>query len=403
MTSAQHDIPNPPTDTISSLQFSPSTTYIAVASWDRTVSIYKRAESDSDTPFAFSHRIQCRAPVLDLCWGADDSSLYCVGLDYDVRSLPNPNDPNGDDSQRVLSTHEAASNKIAYSREEDLLLSTSWDGTLHIHIHPSSQQDMRFTRLRLSAKPFALSLSVDKAVLAMAERKVSVYDLRALGMLVEQTGGTSDREDIQEGIQPWQQRESSLKFMTRALACMPDNTGFTIGSIEGRCGVEWFDPERQKDTYAFKCHRHVHESIADPADPDLGLTESELAEAKANPSKAYLEDLELVYPLNALAFHPLHGTFATGGGDGLVYVWDREAKKRVKVYDFGKEVESVACVDFSGDGRFMGVGLSPPLGAQDEGEEVEVERIRVVVRVLAEGELKGKGKVAKKKSGEGEA
>jgi cell cycle arrest protein BUB3 len=36
-----------------------------------------------------------------------------------------------------------------------------------------------------------------------------------------------------------------------------------------------------------------------------------------------------VYPVNAIAFHPIHGTFATGGCDGNVYTWDGENKKRV--------------------------------------------------------------------------
>lgn len=38
---------------------------------------------------------------------------------------------------------------------------------------------------------------------------------------------------------------------------------------------------------------------------------------------------EIVYPVNALAFHPSYGTFATGGCDAVVSVWDGENKKRL--------------------------------------------------------------------------
>ena len=36
-----------------------------------------------------------------------------------------------------------------------------------------------------------------------------------------------------------------------------------------------------------------------------------------------------MYAVNALAFHPTLGTFATGGSDGFVNVWDRLHKKRI--------------------------------------------------------------------------
>lgn len=82
-------------------------------------------------------------------------------------------------------------------------------------------------------------------------------------------------------------RESNLKFQTRAIRCFPNKQGFVSSSIEGRVAVEYFDmsPEVQAKKYAFKCHRN-----------------------KEN-------DVELIYPVNAIAFHNVHNTFATGGSD----------------------------------------------------------------------------------------
>ena len=38
---------------------------------------------------------------------------------------------------------------------------------------------------------------------------------------------------------------------------------------------------------------------------------------------------DVIYPVNAIAFHPKYGTFATGGSDGIVNIWDGNNKKRL--------------------------------------------------------------------------
>lgn len=367
--SNQHELDSPPSDAISSARFSSGSNKLLVSSWDRTVSVYHRY-SDPSKPFALERRIQCRAPVLDVCWGAEDSVAYAVGLDYDVRRLYLASDDDGS-GQTVLSTHESASNKVAFNAEHGILLSTSWDGTLHVH-NIVDADGRSFIRIALAAKPFSLSLTSERAVVAMAERMVSIYDLRALKMLSEQMQSTkSSPED--EGAQavhatPWQQRESSLKFMTRAAATMPDGTGFATSSIEGRVGVEWFDPEKQGKAYAFKCHRQTTTAVGEDG------TEKEV---------------DMVHPVNALAFHPVYGTFATGGGDGVVAVWDAETKRRIRQYQ--KLTASIAALDFSPDGKWLAIGVSP--GFEDGQEDVEVDGslVKIIIRELGENEVRGKG------------
>ena len=160
-------------------------------------------------------------------------------------------------------------------------------------------------------------------------------------------------------LEPWQRRESSLKFMTRAVACMPDDAGFASSSIEGRVAVEWFDPspESQARKYAFKCHRQP------------------------------IEGVDVVFPVNALAFHPVHGTFASGGGDGVVALWDGVAKRRIRQYP--KYKSSVAALAFSADGKHLAVGVSP--GFEDGKEDVSEGVVKVFIRELGETEAKGKG------------
>ena len=42
-----------------------------------------------------------------------------------------------------------------------------------------------------------------------------------------------------------------------------------------------------------------------------------------------VDGIEQIYPVNAIAFHNRHNTFATGGSDGFVNIWDGFNKKRL--------------------------------------------------------------------------
>ena len=151
--------------------------------------------------------------------------------------------------------------------------------------------------------------------------------------------------------------------MTRAVACMPNDDGYASSSIEGRIAVEWFDDssESQARKYAFKCHRQP--------DPES-------------------EGTDIVYPVNALAFHPIHGTFASGGGDGVIALWDATAKRRIRQYQ--KYPDSVAAISFSSDGKYMAVGVCP--GFESGQEDYNAEGLaKVFVRELGETEARGKG------------
>jgi len=233
-----------------------------------------------------------------------------------------------------------------------LLISASWDRTLHFYnlSSPSSSPII----VQLPGKPHALAVSPSRVVVAMTARLLSIYDLPSIAQS-SASGSPSPPE-------PWQQRESSLKFLTRAVACMPNDAGYATSSIEGRVAVEWFDdsPESQARKYAFKCHRQ-------PA-PD--------------------GDGDVVYPVNALAFHPVYGTFASGGGDGTVALWDAGAKRRMKQYQ--KFPHSVAALAFSADGRYLAVGVCPGFETGQEDYSAEGQT-SVFIRELGETEAKGKG------------
>lgn len=361
----QRELPDGPKDAISSVRFSPNGTKLLATSWDRTITIYQQNQ-DAPQPFELQKRTQCRAPILDACWGEDESTIFTVGLDHDVRKveLDQPGEP-----QTVLSTHSTASNKVAYSRIHHIVISTSWDGTMHVH---NLEKARSFIKVSLKNKPFALALTEQRVVVAMAERAISIYDIKALQLLTEQTDSvrSAPEDEGQQAIhiEPWQERESSLRFMIRAVATMSDGAGFMTSSIEGRVGVDWFDPAMQKEkSYAFKCHRERSNAVDEDGTK---------------------QEVDIVYPVNAVLFHPRFGSFITAGGDGDVVVWDAVHKRRIRI--LAKVPASIAAVDFSPDGKMLAIGMSPGFEDGQEDAEVDQNLVKVFVQEVRDSDVKGK-------------
>ncbi|KAI1853395.1 hypothetical protein JX266_002101 [Neoarthrinium moseri] len=349
--STQFELAQPPNDAISSLVFAPEApTRLLVSSWDKNVYLYDtHTDAEGGGHGTLLQTFEHRAPVMDVCFGADDNEAFSAGMDWTVRRIDLES---GD--QTVVSKHAAPVRRVVYSREHSLLITASWDNTLHV-LNPSNTSLTPLT-ITLPGKPHAMAASPSKVIIAMTSRLVHIYDLAALGASLASGSGAAP--------EPWQQRESSLKFLTRAVAAMPSDAGYATSSIEGRVAVEWFDAsaESQARKYAFKCHRQT------------GTAEDGAA--------------DVVFPVNALAFHPAFGTFASGGGDATVALWDAAAKRRMKIYQ--KFPDSVAALAFSSDGKYLAIGVCP--GFETGMEDYSGEgRTKVVIRELGETEAKGKG------------
>lgn len=96
---------------------------------------------------------------------------------------------------------------------------------------------------------------------------------------------------------------------------------------------------------------------------------------------------DLVYPVNAIAFHPIHGTFATGGCDGTVFTWDGENRKKLAQYTgFPSSIASLA---FNFDGSLLAIASSYTF---EQGEKPNHPPDEVYIRVPQEQEVRRKVK-----------
>lgn len=295
-----------PTDCISRVAFHPHNSDILLStSWDGNAYLHNIRANRTRS------KLGTGAALLDGCFSERDPNTTCFagGLMGTVCKLDLHNY-----KAENIGKHEKPVRTVQHCKETNLVISGSWDSTCRFW-DPSMNSAVN--RIDLPDKVYAMDLHNTMLIVGMANRQIYLFDTR--------------RPD-----HPIQRRESSLKYQTRTLQMFPDGSGFVIGSIEGRVAVEYVDASEsvQQGKYAFKCHR---EPCAGPTPLD--------------------PPCELVYSVNAVAFHPVHGTFATGGSDGVVSVWDAKNRKRVKQLS-PKYPSSISSLTFSHDGQWLAVASS---------------------------------------------
>ncbi|KMZ74498.1 putative Mitotic checkpoint protein bub3 [Zostera marina] len=293
------ELPSPPSDGISNLRFSNHSDHLLVSSWDKTVRLYDARENVLKGEFFHS------AAVLDCCFH-DDSSGFSAGADHTVRRHVFSTG-----KEEILGRHKAPVRCVEYSHAAGQVITGSWDKTLKCW-DPRGASGQERTLVGTYFQPervYSIALVGTRLVVATAGRHVNIYDLRNMS-------------------QPEQRRESSLKYQTRCVRCYPNGTGYALSSVEGRVAMEFFDTSDsgQAKKYAFKCHRKTEDGK------------------------------DFVYPVNAIAFHPIYGTFSTGGCDGVVNVWDGNNKKRL--FQYTKYPNSISALSFSKDGQLLAVASS---------------------------------------------
>ncbi|WPG98286.1 Hypothetical protein R9X50_00107400 [Acrodontium crateriforme] len=301
------DVPvnTPPEDSISDLQFSPASEHLAVASWDKKVRIYEIDQNgQSQGKALFDHE----GPVLSCAWSQDGSKVFGAGTDKAARMLDLGS--NGAAAQQVAVHDQPISAICSFAMNGTPMIATgSWDKT--VRYWDLRQQTPAAT---LECKDRVYSMDIHQGnnmfVVGTAERWIQVVNL---------SNPTTNYKVIQ----------SPLKWQTRVVSTFSDGTGFAVGSVEGRCAIQYVEDKDQNSNFSFKCHRQTS-----PTDRNVSN----------------------VYAVNSISFHPQHGTFSTAGSDGTFHFWDKDAKHRLKGYpEVGGTISATA---FNRSGNIFAYAVS---------------------------------------------
>ncbi|KAF2840733.1 putative nuclear pore complex protein [Patellaria atrata CBS 101060] len=295
-------VAQPPSDSVSDLAFSPQADYLAVASWDKATRIYEiKADGSTEGKASYNHE----NAVLSCAWSPDGAQVVSAGADkvarmFDVASGQSQVVAQHDDTIRCVAMFTAPS-------VGNMVVTGSWDKTIK---YWDIRQQTPAATVSVQERVYSMSVKEKLLAVATADRYINIIDL-------------SNPQTVFKRVQ------SPLKWQTRVVSCFTDATGFAIGSIEGRCAIQYVQDKDASSNFSFKCHR-----ATDPTQRDVSK----------------------VYSVNAISFHPVHGTFSTAGSDGTFHFWDKDAKHRLKGYpEVGGSISATA---FNRNGNIFAYGIS---------------------------------------------
>lgn len=296
------EVIQPPEDSISGVSFSPQAELLAVSSWDKKVKIYEVQSSGQTTGKAmYEHQ----GHVLSCCWSKDGTKIASVGTDkagmlFDLHT--------GQSIQ--VAAHDLPIKSCRFidgGNMGNILATGSWDKMLK---YWDLRQQQPIATVQLPERCYTMDVMNQLMVIGTADRHVCVIHLNNPTTIFKTT-------------------QSPLKFQTRVISCFIKANGYAIGSVEGRCAIQYVEDKDASLNFSFRCHRD-----------STGLSN--------NSSN--------VYSVNDISFHPQHGTFATAGSDGTFHFWDKDSKHRLK--GFANVGGTISCTAFNRTGDIFAYAIS---------------------------------------------
>ncbi|XP_060833854.1 protein Rae1 [Rhopalosiphum padi] len=277
------EVTQPPDDTISAMAFSPATmqqNFLIAGSWDNSVRCWEVEQSGKTVPKSMQSMTM---PILDVCWSDDGTKVFMASCDKQVKCWDL-----GSNQTVQVAAHDAPIKTCHWVKAPSYtcIMTGSWDKTLKFWDVRSSVPMMT---INLPERAYCADVDYPMAVVGTASRGIVVYKLEGKPEMVKTV-------------------DSPLKYQHRCVAIFRDKkkqspTGFGLGSVEGRVAIHYIQPQSSKDNFTFKCHRQNNSGTMNVQD---------------------------IYAVNDIKFHPVHGTLATVGSDASFAYWDKDARTKLK-------------------------------------------------------------------------
>ncbi|KAI3755278.1 hypothetical protein L1987_55074 [Smallanthus sonchifolius] len=331
------EVVSPPSDGVSSLCFSPKANYLVATSWDSQVRCWEVTKNGTSLNTVAKTSMAHDNPVLCSAWKDDGTTVFSGGCDKQVKMWPllSGSQPT------TVAMHDAPVTQVAWISEMNLLVSGSWDKTLR---YWDLRQPNPVHTQQLPDRCYSLTVKHPLMVVATADRNIIAFNLQ------------NPQAEFKRIMSP-------LKYQTRCVAAFPDQTGFLVGSIEGRVGVHHLDEQQQSKNFTFKCHRDGND----------------------------------IYAVNSLNFHPVHHTFATAGSDGAFNFWDKDSKSRLKAMP--RCNQAIPCSSFNNDGSIYAYAVCYDWSKGAENHNPSSAKTSIYLHLPLDTEVKPKprtGAVGKK-------
>ncbi|GAU23546.1 hypothetical protein TSUD_40240 [Trifolium subterraneum] len=166
-----HEVTQPPSDSVSSLAFSPKANFLIATSWDNQVrcwEVSKNGTSLNTTPKA---SISHDHPVLCSAWKDDGTTVFSGGCDKQVKMWPLLSG-----GQPVtVAMHDAPIKEVAWIPELNLLATGSWDKTVK---YWDTRQANPVHTQQLPDRCYAMSVKHPLMVVGTADRNLIIFNLQ---------------------------------------------------------------------------------------------------------------------------------------------------------------------------------------------------------------------------------
>lgn len=218
---------------------------------------------------------------------------------------------------------------------QPMLITGSWDKTIkYWDLRTANHVAEKVCPERV----YSMDARDNMLVTATAERVITVMDIR------------------QPQADFYKKHQSPLKWQTRVVSCFSDASGYAIGSIEGRCAIQYVeDKDSRYATKGFRLPAAARSSLRVHKTDSLNAIDSSNFSFKCHRDPPSNNSTN-VYSVNDISFHPEHGTFSTAGSDGTFHFWDKDAKHRLKGYP--NVGGPITATNFNRNGRIFAYAIS---------------------------------------------